>query len=81
MKFVDAEGMLGIFFLFELHFSVTMPDSRPRTCSGEATSIFCEGLKELLTDWAMQGTFGMTIKSFVLTLMFSYLLIGVYFES
>ena len=40
MKLVDAEGMLGRFFLFVLHFSVPTPDSMPRTYSGEATSIF-----------------------------------------
>ena len=63
MKLVEAEGILGRFFLLVLHFSVTTPDSMPRTYSGEATSIFCVGLKELLTDWAMQGIFGTIIKS------------------
>ena len=40
MKLVEADGILGRFFLFVLAFSVTTPDSMPRTYSGEATSIF-----------------------------------------
>ena len=41
------------------------------------------GLKELLTDWAMQGMFGTIIKSLELRLilMLSYLLMRVFFAS